>query len=74
MPQLFLWLVTSTQDVPHCVRPVAQPLVLHVPFEQTCVPVHMRPQAPQFIPSDATHVPLHSMKPVGHVQLPLLHV
>jgi hypothetical protein len=35
MPQLFFWLVMSTQDEPHSVRPVAQPLALHVPFEQT---------------------------------------
>jgi hypothetical protein len=74
MPQLFLWLVTSTQAVPHCVRPAAQPLALQLPFEHTCVPVHMRPQTPQFMASDATHVPPHSMNPVGHAQVPLLHV
>ena len=69
MPQLFLWVVRSTQDEPHCVKPVRQPLELHMPFEQTWVPVHMRPQTPQFIPSEATQVPLHSMKPLGHAHI-----
>ena len=46
----------------------------HVPFEQTWVPVQARPQTPQFIASDATQAPLHSMKPVGQAQVPLLQV
>jgi hypothetical protein len=34
----------------------------------------MRPQTPQFVLFDSTQAPLHSMKPVGHAQVPLLHV
>jgi hypothetical protein len=64
----------STQDVPHCVSPETQPLALHAPFEHTCVPVHARPQAPQFMPSEATHVPPHSRKPVGQAHAPFVHV
>jgi hypothetical protein len=63
----------SKQEAPHWVRPIAQPLALHAPFEQTWVPVHMRPHMPQFIPSEATQVPPHSMKPVGQAQVVLLH-
>jgi hypothetical protein len=56
------------------VSPETQPLALHVPFEQTSVPVHARPQAPQFVPSEATHVPPHSRKPDEHAQVPFAQV
>ena len=74
MPQLFLCPVMSKQEPLQFVKPVAHMPVMHVPFEQICVAVQLRPHAPQFDASDATQAPLHSRKPPGHAQAPFVHV
>ena len=67
-PQFISSLLVSTHAPAQSVRPVPQPLALHVPAEQASPAAHATPQPPQFAGSlvVSTHAPAHSVSPAPH--------
>jgi hypothetical protein len=55
------------QAVPQAVGVLPAQLELQEPLLQTWLPVHTVVQLPQWAASDATHEPLHSSDPEGHL-------
>ena len=73
VPQLSAFVLVSTHaPAEHCICPVAQ-APAHALLVQTCVPGQVVVQLPQWVLSDETHMPPHSM-PEVQTQLPAWHI
>jgi hypothetical protein len=75
--QLLLSVFRSTHVLPHALYPAGhEPALTQLPAEQTCAPVHVRPQPPQLLGSETVemHTPPQNDSYVGHTQAPPEHV